>query len=82
MATDDRPNRLKGIREKGVVLTQKEVGRILDLDHTSISRHENGRGLSQDVIQRYTELYKLDGSHEIFFDPEEFVAEEENGSED
>lgn len=82
MATDGKPNRLKEIRERGVPLTQKEVGRQLDLDHTSISRHENGRGLSKDVIQKYTELYKLSGSHEIFFDPEEFSDDEVPGSED
>ena len=70
-----RPNRLKGIREAGVPLTQKEVATVIGVDYTTISRHEAGKGLTPEHIEAYTRLYKLRGSHEIFMDPESFAGE-------
>lgn len=61
-------NRLKVLRERSR-LTQDEVSRILDMDTTTISRHESGsRNLTPSVIKKYAELYKTE-SYEIFLDP-------------
>lgn len=59
------PNRLKFLRER-VNLTQKEVGRIVGVDETTVSKHENGdRALSDTMIREYAKLFKVE-THELF----------------
>lgn len=59
------PNRLKFLRER-VNLTQKEVGRIVGVDETTVSKHENGdRALSDTMIRGYAKLFKVE-THELF----------------
>ena len=72
------PNRLKELRERSR-LTQKEVGKLLDINFTTVSKHEAGRNLSDDLIEKYAELYKVQ-SHQLFFEPTE-EQEGEDGSE-
>ena len=49
-------------------LTQAEVAKALDIDVTTVSRHENSsRGLTREMIQAYSGLYKIE-SHELFID--------------
>lgn len=62
-----RNNRLSEQREKSR-LTQKEVAKLLDIDFTTVSAHENGRrGLTQSEIKKYAALYKVE-SYELFLD--------------
>ena len=45
-------HRLRELREARK-LTQQEVAKLLDIDHTTVSRHESGsRGLSPEDIQK------------------------------
>jgi len=68
-------NRLRELREARK-LTQQEVAKLLDIDHTTISRHESGsRGLSPEDIQKYARLYKVE-SYELFIDPEDLQEED------
>ena len=49
-------NRLRELREARK-LTQQEVAKLLDIDHTTVSRHESGsRDLSPEDIQKYARL--------------------------
>jgi transcriptional regulator with XRE-family HTH domain len=58
-------------------LTQQEVAKLLDIDHTTISRHESGsRSLSPGDIQKYARLYKVE-SYELFIDPKDLQEENE-----
>lgn len=60
-----RNNRLRQQREKSR-LTQKEVAKLLDVDFTTVSKHESGtRGLTSAEIAKYAALYKVQ-SHELF----------------
>lgn len=69
-------NRLRELREARK-LTQQEVAKLLDIDHTTISRHESGsRGLSPEDIQKYARLYKVE-SYELFIDPKNLQEEDE-----
>ena len=69
-------NRLRELREARK-LTQQEVAKLLDMDHTTISRHESGsRGLSPEDIQKYARLYKVE-SYELFIDPKDLQEEDE-----
>lgn len=69
-------NRLRELREARK-LTQQEVAKLLDIDHTTISRHESGsRGLSPEDIQKYARLYKVE-SYELFIDPKDLQEEDE-----
>lgn len=62
-----RRNRLSEQREKSR-LTQKEVAKLLDIDFTTVSAHENGRrGLTQPEIKKYAALFKVE-SYELFLD--------------
>lgn len=62
-----RNNRLREQREKSR-LTQKEVAKLLDIDFTTVSAHENGRrGLTAAEIGKYAHLYKVQ-SYELFLD--------------
>ncbi len=61
------PNNLRKFREIRQ-LTQQEVGKILDLDHTAVSRHEaSSRGLTDVLVEAYASLYKVK-SAAIFVD--------------
>ena len=73
-------NRLRELREARK-LTQQEVAKLLDIDHTTVSRHESGsRDLSPEDIQKYARLYKVE-SYELFIDPKD-LQEQEDESED
>ena len=73
-------NRLRELREARK-LTQQEVAKLLDIDHTTVSRHESGsRDLSPEDIQKYARLYKVE-SYELFIDPRD-LQEQEDESED
>ncbi len=73
-------NRLRELREARK-LTQQEVAKLLDIDHTTVSRHESGsRDLSPGDIQKYARLYKVE-SYELFIDPKD-LQEQEDESED
>jgi len=72
-------NRLRELRE-ACRLTQQEVAKLLDIDHTTVSRHESGdRGLSPEDIQKYARLYKVE-SYELFINPKDLREEDEAGS--
>ncbi len=63
-------NRLRFLREERK-LTQEEVSKILGIDHTTVSKHEtSSRSLSEDDIQAYAKLFKVN-SHEIFISLDE-----------
>ena len=80
MANKIPKNRLRELREARK-LTQQEVAKLLDIDHTTISRHESGsRGLSPEDIQKYARLYKVE-SYELFIDPKDLQEEDKAGSE-
>lgn len=69
-------NRLRELREARK-LTQQEVAKLLDIDHTTISRHESGsRGLSPEDVQKYARLYKVE-SYELFIDPKDLQEGDE-----
>lgn len=62
-------NRLKELREGGVRLTLEEVGQLMGLDLTTVSKHEsNTRGLSPEQIRLYAKLYKVE-PWELFTEP-------------
>jgi len=68
-------NRLRELREARK-LTQQEVAKFLDMDHTTISRHESGsRSLSPEDIQKYARLYKVE-SYALFIDPKDLQERE------
>jgi len=70
MANKIPKNRLRELREARK-LTQQEVAKLLDIDHTTVSRHESGsRGLSPEDIQKYARLYKVE-SYELFINPKD-----------
>ena len=69
-------NRLRELREARK-LTQQEVAKLLDIDHTTVSRHESGsRNLSPEDIQKYARLYKVE-SYELFINPKDLQEEDE-----
>jgi DNA-binding XRE family transcriptional regulator len=62
------PNRLKEVREKGLVLSQGQVGKLLEppLDATSVSKHEGGtRPISTHYAKQYAALFGVE-THELF----------------
>lgn len=72
------PNRIKHFREK-INLTQKELGRLVGVDETTVSKHETGdRALSDTMIKEYAKVFKVE-THELFLDmnAEGDVAEDE-----
>ena len=76
MANKILKNRLRELREARK-LTQQEVAKLLDIDHTTVSRHESGsRGLDPEDIQKYARLYKVE-SYELFIDPEDLQKQED-----
>ena len=80
MANKIFKNRLRELREARK-LTQQEVAKLLDIDHTTVSRHESGsRDLNPEDIQKYARLYKVE-SYELFINPRD-LQEQEDESED
>ena len=76
MANKILKNRLRELRET-CKLTQQEVAKLLDIDYTTVSRHESGsRGLSPEDVQKYARLYKVE-SYELFIDPKNLQEEGE-----
>ncbi len=76
MANKIPKNRLRELREARK-LTQQEVAKLLDIDHTTVSRHESGsRGLNPGDIQKYARLYKVE-SYELFINPKDLQEEDE-----
>lgn len=72
MAAKKKDNRLRALRSESK-LTLAEVAKCLDLDLSTVSRHESGaRGLTQEDIRAYAKLYKVE-SLSIFLDPSEFA---------
>ena len=73
MAAKKKENRLRTLRAESK-LTLAEVAKCLDLDLSTVSRHESGaRGLTQDDIRAYARLYKVE-SLAVFMDPAEFAS--------
>lgn len=60
------PNNLQQLRERhkakgGFYLTLAEMARLMNLDESQVSRHENGlRGMSPDDVKRYARILKVD----------------------
>ena len=64
------PNRLAVLREQSK-LTQSEVAKLLDIDVTTVCKHEScERALPHEAIQSYSKLYKVQ-SYELFFHNED-----------
>ena len=60
-------NRLTELRQRGIVLSQEQVGILTGLDSTTVSRHESGaRGMTREQIEAYAKLYGVP-THEVFF---------------
>lgn len=58
-------NRLRELRDRSR-LTLAEVSILTGFDPTTISKHEAGtRGLTEEAINRYAALYKVQ-THELF----------------
>lgn len=69
------PNRLKELREQSK-LTQEEIAKLMDLDFTTISKHENmDRSIKDTDLEKYARIYKVQ-THEIFFNSDYFDEEE------
>lgn len=68
-------NRLARLRNIAK-LTQDEVGKLLDIDSTTVSKHENSeRSLSEDTIRAYAKLYKVQ-THELFLNPDDIRGDD------
>lgn len=68
-------NRLAELRNYAK-LTQDEVGKLLDIDSTTVSKHENSeRSLSEDMIRAYARVYKTQ-THELFLDPDDIRGDD------
>jgi transcriptional regulator with XRE-family HTH domain len=51
-------------------LTQQELAKLMDLDDSTVSKHEAGeRSLDSDIISRYAKVFKCQ-SFELFVRPE------------
>lgn len=71
-------NRLAELR-KARSLTQEEVGKLTDQSPETVSRHESGaRGMTRDVILKYSKLYKVE-SFEIYLPPQGDIVLPEDG---
>ena len=68
MDTQSEPtNRIRELRE-AQKLTQKELAKLVDLDHTTISKHESGaRSLGRDEILKYARVFKCE-TYEVFLE--------------
>ena len=64
-------NRIRELRE-AQKLTQLEVSKILDIDYSTVSRHEScERSVSFEDAKKYVKLFKLTDTYEIYNDPKE-----------
>ncbi|KKL85476.1 hypothetical protein LCGC14_1954320 [marine sediment metagenome] len=62
------PNRLSALRDRSR-LTQAEVAKLLDIDETTVARHESGtRKLPHEMVEKYAKLYKV-SSYELYLEP-------------
>lgn len=60
--------RIRELREGGVVLSQRELGLLMGLSHTTISRHESGeRFPTREELRLYARVFKVD-THDLFFE--------------
>lgn len=67
--TKQHPNRLAFWRNERC-LTQAEVSKLLDIDVTTVSKHESGdRAIPHEMVDSYAKLYKV-SSYELFFERE------------
>lgn len=58
-------NRIKVLRETSK-LTQKELAKLLDIDHTTVNKHENHlRPISKELVESYSAVFKV-SSVELF----------------
>ena len=65
-----RPNRIRELRSKGVILSQAMLAKLVGTDETTVSRHESGqRGMSKEQILAYAQVFNV-SSYELFFQPE------------
>lgn len=63
-------NRLAALRQKGIVPSQEQVGKLMSppLDATTVSRHESGdRAMSTDQAKQYAAIYGVE-THELFLE--------------
>lgn len=68
VGTKSARNRLRYLRLRSR-LTQKELGKLVDLDHTTISHHENGtRTMTGEQISKYATVFKCE-TYELFQEP-------------
>lgn len=76
MTTTTKANRLRELRERGVRLSQEQMGVLLGhelglppFDLTTISKQETGsRSLSREQVEAYARIFRV-SSYEIFVDP-------------
>lgn len=74
---DVQANRLAELRERSR-LTQEEVGKLLDLAPSTVSKHESGtRSLSPELVEKYAGLYKV-STYELYVNPDELKEGESN----
>ncbi len=74
-------NRLTELRQRGIILSQEQVGILTGLDSTTVSRHEGGqRGMTREQIEAYAKLYGVP-THEVFFLAPVLDGESNNGTE-
>jgi DNA-binding XRE family transcriptional regulator len=60
-------NRLRELRQRGVVLTQEQVAAVCGFDVTTVNAHENGRrALTRAAAQKYADLY-TNGAIDLLF---------------
>lgn len=70
-----KANRLKILRDRSR-LTQREVAKLMDIDYTTVSKHEAGtRGLTREEVENYARVFKCE-SYEIFMEPSEATISE------
>lgn len=62
-----KKNRLAELRQAGIVLSLEQVGKLVGLNASTVSRHEGGiRSMTREQIRAYAALYGVP-SHELFF---------------
>lgn len=68
-------NRIRELREERK-LTQRELGLIVGLDASTVSKHEDGsRNLQAEQVRRYADVFKIE-TFELFIADLEGEAEE------
>lgn len=65
-----KPNRISKLRRR-INLTQKELGKLMDLDNTTIAKHESrARNITESEVKKYAKIFKVD-TYELFMEPVE-----------